>query len=604
MEVYDKQLKLSSILFITVALIPLWWILGVKIAIFHIVSFVTVIIAFNKKGEKRIGKLLYWFIGAILVYAITILFALINNPLDAKMTTVLAQIYILSYWIMGVFVVLGINLLDKINSKFMFKILKGFVYLGIATVIVFLVSVILWKIGVASRSMQGLLSVIWPDNLKIDMFEEMMQINYSVLDVIYNEVTGIKQIFFRFNGFYVYPTEGAMATLIILAYSLLYFNIKRVIKFGKDSILDNKWFQVIYLLILSVAIYYFRSRTIILGSFISLIVVYIIRKINKENLKKILGFAVAIAVGVLLVGTFSGIFDKLLNMRPGSNSVRLMVYQNTLRTFFENPFGVGIPFRIEGLEIPIGSHSTYLGVLMKGGIIGFIAIISLKIIMFIQVFKNKKYVTNRVNRSIWYTTTYVLVMSSMWMLIDDLDWTIIMAFFYFVNCSLIFKFKDIAFDKNEKKQIDNIKIGLVGSSGGHLTHLIQLKEWYENKERFWVTFNKADAISQLKDEKSYWCYYPTNRNIKNLIKNTCLAFKVILKERPDLIISSGAAVAIPFFYVGKLFGVKLIYIEVYDRIDSPTITGKIVYPICDEFIIQWEEQRKFYKKAKLLGGLF
>ena len=70
-----------------------------------------------------------------------------------------------------------------------------------------------------------------------------------------------------------------------------------------------------------------------------------------------------------------------------------------------------------------------------------------------------------------------------------------------------------------------------------------------------------------------------------------------------IIISSGAAPAIPFFYLGKMFGAKLIYIEVYDRIDMPTITGKLLYPIVDEFIIQWEEQRKFYPKAKLLGGI-
>ena len=105
-------------------------------------------------------------------------------------------------------------------------------------------------------------------------------------------------------------------------------------------------------------------------------------------------------------------------------------------------------------------------------------------------------------------------------------------------------------------------------------------------------------------KKKYWCYFPTNRNIKNLIKNTFLALKILRKEKPDIIISTGAAVAIPFFYLGKLFGIKVVYIEVYDRIDKPTITGKVVYPISDLFILQWEEQRKFYPKGELLGGLF
>lgn len=149
-----------------------------------------------------------------------------------------------------------------------------------------------------------------------------------------------------------------------------------------------------------------------------------------------------------------------------------------------------------------------------------------------------------------------------------------------------------------------MKICFVTSSGGHLTHLMQLESWWKNKDRFWVTFDKADSRSILKDENKYWCYFPTNRNIKNLIKNTFLAFKVLKRERPDVIISTGAAVAIPFFYLGKLFGAKTVYIEVYDRIDKPTITGKIVYPITDSFILQWEEQRTFYPKGELLGGLF
>ena len=149
-----------------------------------------------------------------------------------------------------------------------------------------------------------------------------------------------------------------------------------------------------------------------------------------------------------------------------------------------------------------------------------------------------------------------------------------------------------------------MKVCLVGSSGGHLTHLHMLKDFWKDKDRFWVTFDKEDARSILENEKVIPCYYPTNRNIKNLIKNTFLAIRVLLKEKPDLIISSGAAVAVPFFYIGKILGTKLIYIEVFDRIDKPTVTGKLVYPIADKFIVQWEEQKKVYPKAINLGSIF
>ena len=149
-----------------------------------------------------------------------------------------------------------------------------------------------------------------------------------------------------------------------------------------------------------------------------------------------------------------------------------------------------------------------------------------------------------------------------------------------------------------------MKVCLVGSSGGHLTHLYMLKPFWQDKERFWVTFDKADAQSILQDERMIPCYYPTNRNLKNLIKNTILAWKVLRKEKPDVIISSGAAVAVPFFYLGKLFGAKTVYIEVFDRIDGPTLTGKLVHPIADLFVVQWEEMKQVYPKAINLGSIF
>ena len=150
----------------------------------------------------------------------------------------------------------------------------------------------------------------------------------------------------------------------------------------------------------------------------------------------------------------------------------------------------------------------------------------------------------------------------------------------------------------------DLKICLVGSSGGHLTHLYMLEDFWKDNRRFWVTFNKEDANSILKGEKIYYCYFPTNRNIKNLIRNSFLAIKILHKEKPDLVISSGAAVAVPFFYFGKLIGAKTIYIEVFDRINKPTITGKLVYPVTDKFIVQWEEMKKVYHKAIYLGSIF
>jgi len=149
-----------------------------------------------------------------------------------------------------------------------------------------------------------------------------------------------------------------------------------------------------------------------------------------------------------------------------------------------------------------------------------------------------------------------------------------------------------------------LKVCLVGSSGGHLTHLYMLKPFWLDHDRFWVTFNKEDARSVLEGERMIPCYYPTNRSLKALLINSVLAWKTLRREKPDLIISSGAAVAVPFFYLGRLFGAKTIYMEVFDRIDKPTLTGRLVYPVTDRFLVQWEEMKQVYPKAINLGSIF
>lgn len=146
-------------------------------------------------------------------------------------------------------------------------------------------------------------------------------------------------------------------------------------------------------------------------------------------------------------------------------------------------------------------------------------------------------------------------------------------------------------------------IALVGSSGGHLSQLLALRAWWERESRFWVTFDTADAIAALDNERTYWCHHPTNRNLPNLLRNTLLAVRILVRERPALIISTGAAVAVPFFYLGRLFGARTVFIEVVDRVDTATLTGRLVRRVSDEILVQWPEQLALYPSATVIGRL-
>jgi UDP-N-acetylglucosamine:LPS N-acetylglucosamine transferase len=149
-----------------------------------------------------------------------------------------------------------------------------------------------------------------------------------------------------------------------------------------------------------------------------------------------------------------------------------------------------------------------------------------------------------------------------------------------------------------------LRIGIVCSSGGHLAQLHCLDAWWSRHERFWVTFDKPDAVSLLQGERLYFGHHPTNRNVRNAVKNGLLALRVLAKERPEVLVSNGAGIAVPFFWVGKLlFGCRTVYVEVYDRIDSPTLSARLVAPVLDKMVIQWEDQRAFYPEAELLGAV-
>lgn len=145
---------------------------------------------------------------------------------------------------------------------------------------------------------------------------------------------------------------------------------------------------------------------------------------------------------------------------------------------------------------------------------------------------------------------------------------------------------------------------LVGSSGGHLAQLHQLKGWWEGHDRLWVTFLKPDAVSLLAGERTAWAHSPTTRNIPNLVRNARLSWTVLRSYRPDVVVSTGAGVALPFFVLAKLLRVKTVYLEVYDRIDSKPLTSRLCYPFSDLFLVQWEEQQRMYPKSHVVGRLF
>ena len=149
-----------------------------------------------------------------------------------------------------------------------------------------------------------------------------------------------------------------------------------------------------------------------------------------------------------------------------------------------------------------------------------------------------------------------------------------------------------------------MRVLLVCSSGGHLAQLMCLEQWWGEQERQWVTFDTTDAVGKLEGEDVVWAHHPTTRNLRNLVRNTALAWRTLRRFHPDVVVTTGAAVAVPFFWMHRLFGARTIYLEVFDRIDSRTLTARLCRPVTDLFLVQWPEQQPLYRRSVVLGGVW
>ena len=144
---------------------------------------------------------------------------------------------------------------------------------------------------------------------------------------------------------------------------------------------------------------------------------------------------------------------------------------------------------------------------------------------------------------------------------------------------------------------------LVASSGGHLFELLRLQDGWAPEDRHWVSFATSDARSLLGGESVTWAAHPTNRNLPNLFRNAALAVRLIRRLRPRAIVTTGAGVAIPFCWAGRLLGCHIVYIESFARINGPSLTGRLVHPVAHDFFVQWPQMTRHFRKAEYRGAL-
>jgi UDP-N-acetylglucosamine:LPS N-acetylglucosamine transferase len=149
-----------------------------------------------------------------------------------------------------------------------------------------------------------------------------------------------------------------------------------------------------------------------------------------------------------------------------------------------------------------------------------------------------------------------------------------------------------------------VDVLLVCSTGGHLLQLHALRAAWEGTNRAWVTFDKSDARSLLAAEQVHYAFGPTNRNLGNLLRNLRLAVGLVGRLRPRIVVTTGAGVAVPFCWVARLRGAKVVYVESLSRIEEPSLSCRMIAPVATRVYAQWPELAEAYGRARYVGSVF
>jgi beta-1,4-N-acetylglucosaminyltransferase len=142
---------------------------------------------------------------------------------------------------------------------------------------------------------------------------------------------------------------------------------------------------------------------------------------------------------------------------------------------------------------------------------------------------------------------------------------------------------------------------LVCSPGGHLQQMLALRPAWEGLEVTWATLQGHDVEHLLADDDVVLGHGPTNRSVSKLFRNLFFAHRVLRSRNPDVILSTGAALAVPFFMLGRLRGIQLVYVESLTRTEKLSLSGRLVAPLADEFFVQWPGPA--HGRARYVGNI-
>jgi UDP-N-acetylglucosamine:LPS N-acetylglucosamine transferase len=146
-----------------------------------------------------------------------------------------------------------------------------------------------------------------------------------------------------------------------------------------------------------------------------------------------------------------------------------------------------------------------------------------------------------------------------------------------------------------------LKICLAASAGGHLSQLLKIAPVGQGHQIFCLT-TKEEIRAKLEPFGPVTVVGECNREHPlKVAKVLSRCIRTVFREKPDLVISSGAAVGCIACFLGKLLGAKIIWIDSITNIERLSLSGRMVRTIADLFLVQWPELAQKYSNVEYAG---
>jgi len=414
-----------------VVLIPLWYVLGVRLFVFHLLALLVVIKTILRRHADREKPSLpsenLFLLAFILVYGLSFLL----NSKDMPMVRALASLNNLSFWVMGVCVIFAVyNAFPREDGR---CLLRAFRIFGLISSLFVIFSLSSWILSHKYWKGESLLLILAPEKAVTVIRTSGATLFQSSLDLrLVRKDKLFGHEFPRPNGFDIYSNSLGVVMIYLLMMTLAY-----------DRILRKKGGLAIFLVLEGLAFLLSLSRIAMLALPAAVIFVILSRK-KIFPLKIVGGLAAALLIILVLVSPHKMI-RAASEFRKGSTVNRGELYKITLSEALKRPvLGHGFKPLLEGFFLPIGSHSTYIGVFYRTGFLGFLIFGAFWLTVFRKWWRQRpRLATNEILRHLWTFGGVAFLSGLIWMLAEDLDAQPVASFLYFIIIGLILSLEKI-----------------------------------------------------------------------------------------------------------------------------------------------------------------